>query len=85
MIVIFLSKEQKKKGRRECSFGEGLTSASSEPSQARAGNQGALELRPLRSQKYHNNLLQPVVISSLNHVWFAPRYDFDGRSDHFDS
>ena len=23
--------------------------------------------------------------SSLNHVCFAPGYDFDGRSDHFDS
>ena len=39
----------------------------------------------LRGQKYYNNLLQPVVISSLNRVCFAPGYDFDGRSDHFDS
>ena len=39
----------------------------------------------LRGQKYHNNLLQPVLISSLNRVCFAPGYDFDGRSDHFDS
>ena len=37
------------------------------------------------AKKYHNNLLQPVVISSLNHVCFAPGYDFDGRSYHFDS
>ena len=42
------------------------------------------ELRALRGQKDHNNLLPPVKSRGITCV-FAPGNDFDGRVHHCDS